>query len=106
MFRSFARVARVGVAASRGASQSAAVVAGARTFGKVAAATGCGVAAVGVVGASVALCESQRIPAIPRWGVPGTAQERTFIALKPDAVQRVGLPALPRVLFSQPVTVV
>ena len=23
-----------------------------------------------------------------RWGVPGTAQERTFIALKPDAVQR------------------
>ncbi len=38
-------------------------------------------------GASFALCDGP-LPALPVYGAPGTNRERTFLAVKPDGVQR------------------
>lgn len=81
--RSGARLAKV---ASAAASVSTFAHAG-KTFSRSSASA---VAAVGVLtgfALSTQIYEAEAAE-IPFWGVPGTTQERTFIAVKPDGVQR------------------
>lgn len=46
--------------------------------------TAVGVSVIAFQPSDVASCAKP----LPVWGVPGTNQERTFLACKPDAVQR------------------
>lgn len=49
-----------------------------------------GVAAATSLAAAIAIVNNQEVSCdkLPVYGVPGTNQERTFLAVKPDGVQR------------------
>lgn len=46
------------------------------------------VAAVAVPVLAAGSVSPPSAPALPAWGIPGTPHERTFVAIKPDGVQR------------------
>ncbi|GMF28521.1 unnamed protein product [Phytophthora lilii] len=88
----FARASRrVAAAAKRSASRTFATQArtpAVKTPAALAVAAAAGVTAFALAAAPVTENKAAAKPTTPLAGVPGTAKERTFIAIKPDGVQR------------------
>ncbi|GMH68171.1 hypothetical protein TrRE_jg11871 [Triparma retinervis] len=84
MFSRFARLARPTAKAARGFASRAAAPAVSGTATRLAA----GVIFAGTAAATFAPSAVADCGSLPVYGAPGTNQERTFLACKPDAVQR------------------
>ncbi|KAF1777579.1 Nucleoside diphosphate kinase, active site [Phytophthora cactorum] len=89
----FSRVSRrVAAAAKRNAARTfttqARAASAIKTPAALAVAAAAGVTALALTAAPVAENKAAAKPATPLAGVPGTSKERTFIAIKPDGVQR------------------